>query len=320
MSDENEKTTEEIQEEVETQDSILDLLGFEPSEEEAENDNEENDESSENESEEESDDNEESETGDESSDSSESSEESDGSDDEENESSESGEENENEEDPESSDELDELPKDELTELREANKKLLALIESGVAETIGIAPKPEPIIESSSKNDEESNSSPTLAELIGDVDFNDMQDDPAKFVELLQKVVDHTRQSTIDGLQADLPTIVTERATQAISMQNLVDSFYRDNKDLAAVKKTVSAVAQNVGAEHPDWDMSKVLTEAAKKTRQVLGTKQPVEKAPKKKLTRKGKRPAIPKAKGKHKATQKKLSKEQLQINDLITDY
>ena len=145
----------------------------------------------------------------------------------------------------------------------------------------------------------------------------MQEDPSKFVELMQKVVDHTRQSTINGLQADLPTIVNERATQAINTQNLVSDFYRDNSDLAVVKKTVSTVAQNVGAENPTWDMKQILGEAAKQTRSILGIKPPSDKA-KAKPERRGKKPALPRVKGKRKKVSgKKTSKQQKQINDII---
>lgn len=209
---------------------------------------------------------------------------------------------------------------ELTEtelLQQRNEELLKIIEQGVTTSLSTpketSSEPETTVET--VKPVETASSPTLAELVGDIDFNEMQDDPSKFVELLQKVVDHTRTTTVNSLQAELPKMVTDRATQAVSLHNLVDDFYRENNDLSAVKKTVSAVAQNVSAENPDMGMVEVLAKAATKTRTLLGIKQ--TKAKSNKPIRKGKKPAILKAKGKHKAAPKKVSKLQQDINDLI---
>lgn len=155
---------------------------------------------------------------------------------------------------------------------------------------------------------------SLAELVGEIDFNTFQDEPSKFVDLLQRVIDHTRTSTINSLQAELPQMVDSRATQAISTQRLVDDFYRDNSDLAAVKQTVGEVAKNVSSENPEWDLQKVMEESAVRTRKLLGIKANPKK---KKIVRKGKKPAIPTVKGKHKKAEKKLTPLQEEINSIL---
>jgi hypothetical protein len=49
----------------------------------------------------------------------------------------------------------------------------------------------------------------------------------------------------------------------------VKSFYNENEDLQPVKETVAQVAQNIAAEHPEYDITKLFTEAAKVTRTIL---------------------------------------------------
>lgn len=222
-----------------------------------------------------------------------------------------------ESDEETDEETADADSTELTPLELANQRinsLTELIESQAltalgqkpAETPTASPAPEPASNASAES---------LAEMIGDLDMDSFADDPAKFVEVITKVVQFTRQETLSDMQDQLPQLVNDRTTNIVNMQKLVDDFYRENDDLSAVKQTVAAVAQNLGAEHPDWDMPKVMEESAAKARTMLGLKSPKKSG---KVVRQGKKPAIPKkAKGQRKAAPKKLSKMQTEINDII---
>lgn len=157
---------------------------------------------------------------------------------------------------------------------------------------------------------------TLTEFLGNIDLEEAQDDPQKLVELLSQVAAFAEQQTLAKLRDQIPTLVHERTSQAVNMQKLVDDFYRDNKELAEVRQTVSVVARNVGVEHPDWDMAKVLEESATRTRTMLGLK-PMQKKTEP-VKRSEKKPAFPSKPGaKTKVNAAKLSEMQRQINELL---
>lgn len=228
-----------------------------------------------------------------------------------------------EDDSEEADEETEDTDEELTELertKEQVKKLTELIESQALQALGqvtVPAKkptstPEPKVETPVETEETS-----VAEMLGEVDFEELREDPEKFVAFIGKVIETSRKQTINELQGQLPQMVNDRTTQAIALQKLVDDFYRDNSALAGAKQTVSIVARNVGVEHPDWDMKQILDEAGKRTRTMLGIK--AEDKPRgTKPVRKGKKPAVPtKTGGKRRAAPKKVSKQQKQINEII---
>lgn len=211
------------------------------------------------------------------------------------------------------DELPPPPADELSEAQARITSLMELIESQSVTQLGVA-KPEavpPVTETP-----EAIAPQTLADIVGDVDFNAMQDDPTKFIDMLSRVVDFTKEQTRNEVQSNLSNVVSQQTTQVVNMQQMVSDFYRDNSELSSVKQTVSVVAKNVGTEHPDWDMSKVLKTAAEQTRTMLGIK-PKPETEKKRLVRKGKKPAIPTQQKGKRVVAKKVTKQQQQINDLI---
>jgi hypothetical protein len=202
---------------------------------------------------------------------------------------------------------------ELGRLKKSNKELLALIEKGVAESLGMTS----IKEKTAAQGDGETTPASLADLIGEIDFAEMNEDPTLFVEMMQKVVDHTRQSTIDGLRAELPTVINQRTEQVLDVRALVDNFYRENKDLAAVKKTVGAITQTLGTENPEMGMEKLLQEAAIKTRSLLGIPDP-GKPTKGKTVKRNSKPVSPRVKGKRtRGPNPKLSKVQKQINELL---
>ena len=56
--------------------------------------------------------------------------------------------------------------------------------------------------------------------------------------------------TAERILSSLPQIMSQYVTQHIAMNRLVDDFYTANADLAPVKRTVTAVANEISAEHP----------------------------------------------------------------------
>lgn len=107
-----------------------------------------------------------------------------------------------------------------------------------------------------------------------VTIDDLVDDEAKFNEVLSKVytkaVETANKQVFENVLLAIPNIVLGHVNRSTVVGEMVKNFYTVNEDLLGVKKTVSAVANNLHAENPDWDLDKVFKEAGPKTREVLG--------------------------------------------------
>ena len=79
--------------------------------------------------------------------------------------------------------------------------------------------------------------------------------------------------TAERILSNLPQIMSQYVTQHISMNRLVDDFYSVNSDLAPMKSTVTAVANEISAEHPEYTTQQVFDETAKRTREILKLQQ-----------------------------------------------
>ena len=111
-------------------------------------------------------------------------------------------------------------------------------------------------------------------------FNDLDEifsSPENFNKLLLAVHNNTLEEasklTAERILSNLPQIMSQYVTQHISMSKLVDDFYTTNADLAPVKRTVTAVANEISAEHPEYTTQQVFDETAKKTREILKLQQ-----------------------------------------------
>jgi hypothetical protein len=74
----------------------------------------------------------------------------------------------------------------------------------------------------------------------------------------------------ENWQTAAPDVVREHVTQHMTMRELVDNFYAENSDLANVRKTVGAIANEISQENPNLTLDEVFAEAAKRTRETLG--------------------------------------------------
>lgn len=195
--------------------------------------------------------------------------------------------------------------DELEELRKQNEQLLKLINSGFD---GVVPK----AKKEDKATEGNKPDFDIASDIGELDLEELLSDPKNLINLLQKVA----KVTYERATRDASHSAAGAVSEVVDMRELVRDFYEDNNDLKLVKKTVSLVAKNVGAENPEMDMPKVLAEAAKRTRILLGMKAPVVEHSKERKT--GKKPALPGSPGGRRSTpedsRSKLAKE---VHDLF---
>ena len=217
---------------------------------------------------------------------------------------------------------------EVDQLTEREKKLLARIEEltgkhlSVDEAVAVAQaevKKEPLKEEGKEIIKEP---PTdEVDFLAGQSLDDILDDPKKFNALLMKVYKLGQEGAItkstERVLTSIPKLVTQYVGKQATMTNLVNDFYKKNPDLAAVKKTVAAVANDVAAENPGFTVEQVFESVAKKTREVLGMKERV--TPQRKDAKKPdlKKPAFADQKGRKVAPNSGLKGLEKEINDLL---
>jgi hypothetical protein len=117
------------------------------------------------------------------------------------------------------------------------------------------------------------SSDEPVDYIGDLDIDDVTADKEIFNRIInQAVADAVARAKTAATQDTMlaiPDVIQHQVKQQNYINNAVRSFYEDNPDLSEVRPTVAAVAQNLAAEHPDWNIEKLFTEAGEATRKVL---------------------------------------------------
>ena len=159
--------------------------------------------------------------------------------------------------------------EELTVLPGEVPSVLPVVEASVPE---VTPPVQPVVP-------EVPAVPTTIDFLGEATIDDVLDSKEKLNELLNQVV--ARASGIaergahEKVLLSIPNLVLGHINRQTTLTKMVDTFYEVNKDLVPVRKTVGAVANNIHAEHPDWEIEAVFKEAAVKTREVLGMKKSV---------------------------------------------
>ena len=149
----------------------------------------------------------------------------------------------------------------------------------------------------------------LDSLIEKVDFDEIMESRDKFMEFFKSAFQIAAQSTSGFVQSVVPDVVTRQVT----MQEVRESFYRENSDLNAVRPYVATIASNVAAANPEWGVAEVLTEAAKVARESLGITKITPKA-----EAREKPPVLPGSKGVRTPAPQK-SKLQSEIDELLED-
>ncbi|MBT7082507.1 MAG: hypothetical protein HN929_13780, partial [Chloroflexi bacterium] len=152
--------------------------------------------------------------------------------------------------------------------------------------------------------------------LGETSIDDLLEDPSKLNAVLNNVAQNAQkgaqQQAVQQVLRSVPELVMGYITRHYAMNRMVDDFYRENVDLADVKQTVAAVANDVHAKNPDLGVDDVFKQSAEATRKLLGMKKEATTA----VKRKPKKPAFAKAGGARKPAPK-ISAVQSEINDLL---
>ena len=134
-----------------------------------------------------------------------------------------------------------------------------------------------------------------------------------------KAMSDASKLTAEQIMRSLPQVVTTYVQQHIAYRETVQDFYRENPDLVGVKKTLARVANEVTSEKPELTLDQVFTEAATRTRKLLGLRKSglvtTQKEEHAKVAEKTKKPAFVQSKGRPKVG--KLDGLAAEIDELI---
>jgi len=154
-------------------------------------------------------------------------------------------------------------KSELELLKEQNELLRKQVEEFAG---GPKPKPEPETKTAAPTTE----APTEElDFIGGADMEDITGDPKALNTLLNKVYAAGARSSSEKVLKSIPDIVKANALQYSKLSNATTEFYKANEDLIPFKKTVAAIGLELSAEHPDWEIDKLMEEIGKESRSRL---------------------------------------------------
>ena len=117
------------------------------------------------------------------------------------------------------------------------------------------------------------------DFLGEQSIDDIIDSKDKLNALLNSVYvkakADAKEDAAKSVVAALPKLVSTHVRETRDIDAVVNDFYRVNKDLVFIKKTVAAVAAQVHQEKPELSVDKVFIEAADRTRKLLGLKRVV---------------------------------------------
>jgi len=156
----------------------------------------------------------------------------------------------------------------------------------------------------------------IQDFVGDLDIEDVMNDPAEFNKLLNKIyqqaVTDTRKVLGEGVLRSIPDIVRSNIITMANLQKASDQFYADNEDLRPFKKVVAAVFEELASENPDKRFDVIMKDVAPEVRKRLELH---KQATKKDVGDGNKPPRLPRKKGRSGRNQDKPNPSPL-LNEL----
>lgn len=118
--------------------------------------------------------------------------------------------------------------------------------------------------------------PTAHNFLDGVDIDEVLSSSENLNKLLVAVYNRALADAVgqakEYMLKSAPQVITQYTTQHLAMRELVDQFYRDNHELASIKRTVAAVANEIAADKPELSMSELFKEAGERVYKMLGLK------------------------------------------------
>ena len=157
----------------------------------------------------------------------------------------------------------------------------------------------------------------VLDFVGDQDLDELLSDKNKFNEFLSGVVNQVRNNTTEQVYRNLPQMVQTQVQSQNQLKTFVDEFYKQNEDLLPVRKTVGAVANEIAAEHPEYELNQLFSETEAKVRKMMGLKRDAQQAPESSKSR-TESPALPQRGARRTGERpKKLSGQDKHIQDVL---
>ena len=159
--------------------------------------------------------------------------------------------------------------------------------------------------------------PELEDLFKDMDFDSVMESKENFVKFFKDAMAVVKEQTKQETLVNIPNVVGSFVQRQASIRDVATEFYGKYPELKRVKQYVAHVANTVSAEQPGWNISQVLEEAAKRTKETLNLQAVVEE--KEKVDAAKPKPSLPGGTQSSKTPKAPSNGFQDEINDLITD-
>ena len=159
--------------------------------------------------------------------------------------------------------------------------------------------------------------PELEDLFKDMDFDSVMESKENFVKFFKDAMAVVKEQTKQETLVNIPNVVGSFVQRQASIRDVATEFYGKYPELKRVKQYVAHVANTVSAEQPEWNISQVLEEAAKRTKETLNLQAVVEE--KEKVDAAKPKPSLPGGTQSSKTPKAPSNGFQDEINDLITD-
>lgn len=193
-------------------------------------------------------------------------------------------------------------------LKKQNETLLAQIEklSGAASTT-----PEPVTELPKPPEIKK-----LEDLLGEsLDFDKIMESKSEFVSFVLQMSQAIQEQTAQKILTNIPGVVGGFVQRQATLRDVAQNFFGQYPELKSVKRYVGVVANEISAEHADWNISQVLEATASKVKETLGLKAAVVAREKSEVVK----PALPGGTGGGKAKVSQPTGLQAEIDDFLND-
>ena len=161
--------------------------------------------------------------------------------------------------------------------------------------------------------------PELEDLFKDMDFDSVMESKENFVKFFKDAMAVVKEQTKQETLVNIPNVVGSFVQRQASIRDVATEFYGKYPELKRVKQYVAHVANTVSAEQPEWNISQVLEEAAKRTKETLNLQAIVEDKGKDDSSTSKPKPSLPGGTQSSKTPKAPSNGFQDEINDLITD-
>ncbi|GIV03947.1 MAG: hypothetical protein KatS3mg015_2777 [Fimbriimonadales bacterium] len=156
--------------------------------------------------------------------------------------------------------------DELRRLREQVAELTAKLRE-LTQTQTPAAQPQEPTQTQAASPQEA-----PQDFLGEVEPEDLLTDKEAFNQVLARVYEAAKQQAkaeVEAAMRSIPLAVQQTVQQYSALQDATRRFYEENPDLKQWSKAVAAVAEELQARHPEWDLSTLFAETEREARKRL---------------------------------------------------